>query len=221
MPRLGLTPQGAGPAVLALAPRGWLSGLSGRGPGRGGGHDQHPIRIGVKHITRPEFHPGKADDHLGLAGAALLALAGEGTQGLDAQGHVGHDGAVADIAMHQHPGPAVIHRPLGQQVAEHGAARRGVGLDDQHPTLAGFVQQFPDLGIVVRAAHRGDGAVEIDPPAIVAEEGGADLGMIPPGVAQISGFQAMQCHGRIPRWGLGLWFAPGYRVPGSDRRGTL
>ncbi len=127
--------------------------------------------------------------------------------------------------MHQHPGPAVVHRLLGQQVAEHGAARRGIGLDDQHLTLAGFAQQFPYLGIVVRAAHRGYGAVEVGPPAIVAEQGGADLGLIPPFVAQISCFQAMQCHGQIPKWGLRLWFTPrgaGYRVTiGGGRRENI
>src|SRR5690606_15455849 len=94
---------------------------------------------------------------------------------------------VADAAVHDDAGPAVLDRQLGELVADQGAAHRGAAVDHQHAAGAGTFHRLAHEGVVLEYLQRRNRPTEGRAPAVAGKHGGNDGEFVFVGVANIGG----------------------------------
>src|SRR3954453_15501084 len=156
--------------------------------------DDDAVVVAVGDLARDEHHAAELDCNIALPVAGLGALPWVGAQRLDPDRQRAQHRSVADCAVDDQPGPAVVDAQAGDEVADQCAVQRTVAVDHQHPAVAWLGQYGFQQRVVLEAAHRGDRSGELGSAPVLAElqiaaaDVGADF------VDQVSGGAGLDSH---------------------------
>ena len=104
------------------------------------GEDDDAVLVAVDLGTGGEGGVTEADGDVAISGAGLGALAGIGSQRLDADVHGGQHGHVAYGSVDDDPGPTLARCDAGDHVAHQGPVQRCAPVHDEDPAKARFGQ---------------------------------------------------------------------------------